>query len=249
MPNTPLNTPSPGDHGSDAPSMELMYHSAELAANATAQQLEEFRGLTITINELEQRRRLGAITLRAARPFVCDAQRRMGQILENTERATGVRLNGKDSLGGTRVVPPTDAPTLADLGISKKLSVRSKLLAKLPDEMYEAVRNSTKTFSQAQKEYRLLVRGATPCEEDAHTFQRQQRAIMSTNLAIAKLSSRMKHLLHFPLGSTQNKQQLRQSRQLLALLRARLVTLLGHVDEALLHLDGSATTNSEHHAA
>jgi len=241
MTATSLSTPSPGDHGSDAPSIELMHHSAELAANATAQQLEEFRGLTITIIELEQRRRLGATTLRAARPFVCDAQRRMGQILEDTERATGVRLDGKDSLGGTRVVPPTDAPTLADLGISKKLSVRAKLLAKLPDEMYEAVRNSTKTFSQAQRDYRLLASGATPSEADTHILQRQERAVKSTNIAIAKLFAKMKYLMTFLPGTThQNRQQLRQSRQSLVLLRARLDTLRKHVNEALLHIETSS---------
>ena len=60
------------------------------------------------------------------------AERRMGELLRETERAQGVRLDGgtKGKTGGNVVVPPVIAPTLAELGITKNFA-RVELVLKL----------------------------------------------------------------------------------------------------------------------
>ena len=52
------------------------------------------------------------------------------EMLKETERALGVRLDGRDRLGSTRMAPPkTDAPSLSDLGVSRK---EFRVLASVP---------------------------------------------------------------------------------------------------------------------
>lgn len=50
------------------------------------------------------------------------------------------QLDGRDSSGGYRALPPEneDCPTLAEVGISKRQSVRAQALASLPQEDFEA---------------------------------------------------------------------------------------------------------------
>jgi len=60
-----------------------------------------------------------------------EVQRKIGQMLLATERAKGVRLDGKTkgNIGGNVVLPPKNEPTLATLGISKRESVEAQMLA------------------------------------------------------------------------------------------------------------------------
>ena len=62
------------------------------------------------------------------------AEHRCGELLRDMEKAKGVRMAGRNTVGGHAVVPPTDAPTLADQGISKQQSSRWQKLASVPRE-------------------------------------------------------------------------------------------------------------------
>jgi len=55
-------------------------------------------------------------------------------MLKETELSKGALLNGKNDFGGYIVQPPTKAPTLEELGISKIQSFRWQLEAEVPDE-------------------------------------------------------------------------------------------------------------------
>ena len=59
-------------------------------------------------------------------------------MLEATELNKGVRMAGKDNIGGYIVEPPKDLPTLDDLDTTKKESHRVQLISFLPDDMFEA---------------------------------------------------------------------------------------------------------------
>jgi len=54
--------------------------------------------------------------------IILEAERRLGQMLKTMEKNKGVRLSGRDNLGGIKLEPPTETPTLRELGIDKKTS-------------------------------------------------------------------------------------------------------------------------------
>ena len=58
------------------------------------------------------------------------AERRLGELLRDTERAKGTAGAGRPKIGSHRVLPPKREPTLADLGITKNESSRSQAMAK-----------------------------------------------------------------------------------------------------------------------
>lgn len=95
--------------------------------------------------------RLGDEAERYAREIKCDAKRKLGEMLRSSERAKGTRVKG-GTTGGPVVEPPAnDAPTLADLGISKKLSAESQVLASLPEEQYQEVKRKKTERKPAPK--------------------------------------------------------------------------------------------------
>ena len=65
------------------------------------------------------------------------AERKAGQMLAVMPKNEGGRMNGRDSLGGNIVLPPSDAPTLDDLDISKMESYRWQLEAEVPEDRFE----------------------------------------------------------------------------------------------------------------
>ena len=70
-----------------------------------------------------------------------EAERKMGQMLQETERAKG------DLKRGPVVTTRNhgDTPTLAALGLSKRESAEAQMLAELPAEDFEKVRTGKKT--------------------------------------------------------------------------------------------------------
>lgn len=72
------------------------------------------------------------------------AERRLGQLIaeqkETVGLATGVRMAGRDTFGGAVVEPPTESrPTLADIGVDKKLSAHSQKVAAIPEAEFEGI--------------------------------------------------------------------------------------------------------------
>jgi hypothetical protein len=72
------------------------------------------------------------------------AERRLGEMIRQQKETVGLNrgtagtMRGKDESGGAVVEPPEDTrPTLADVGISKRLSSRSQAIAAIPSEEFE----------------------------------------------------------------------------------------------------------------
>lgn len=65
-----------------------------------------------------------------------DAERMLGQYLQAQPKAVG----GNPSLTGTQPVPVDEPPTLAELGISKKLSAEAQRWASIPDDTFARVK-------------------------------------------------------------------------------------------------------------
>jgi hypothetical protein len=61
----------------------------------------------------------------------------MGELLAETERNPGTRPNTED--GGHMMLPPSDKPTLAELGLTKRESSQAQKLAELPEEKFLTV--------------------------------------------------------------------------------------------------------------
>lgn len=79
------------------------------------------------------------------------AERKMGQMLKETPRASGGQPYRK-STGAER--EPVE-PTLSEIGLTKKESSRAQMLASLPEEKFEEVRTGQKPLLAVKREIRL----------------------------------------------------------------------------------------------
>lgn len=96
-------------------------------------------------------------TIQYAVELKLDAERKLGEILRDTPKATGAAGIGKPE----SAVPDeyrTQAATLADLGITKKTSAQAQKLAALPGETFEAIKAGKKTLTQAVREVKETAR-------------------------------------------------------------------------------------------
>lgn len=137
-----------------------------LAEADTIQKAKELKGLALTASEWAKRKNMGEDAILHCRSYALEAERKMGQMLAETERAKGTKcqLHGKDASGGARVLPPEirrpaaglsnsdalkNAPTLADLGISKRESAEAQKLAAIPASRFDALKAGETTKKQA----------------------------------------------------------------------------------------------------
>ena len=112
----------------------------------TIQKAKELKDLALTAADWAQRKGMGEEAIRYAKSYALEAERKMGQMLKETERAKGTRL------GGNVVLPPDDTPTLADLGLTKRDSVEAQTLAELSDDNFEAIKSGEKTRTEIKRE-------------------------------------------------------------------------------------------------
>jgi len=67
------------------------------------------------------------------------AERKLGELLAETEKNKGTQGRIQEHIaGGDIVQPPDDTPTLTDLGVEKHQSSRWQTVASLPEEDFEA---------------------------------------------------------------------------------------------------------------
>ncbi|MBI4024224.1 MAG: hypothetical protein HY360_04530, partial [Verrucomicrobia bacterium] len=130
--------------------------SVETAAD-TIQKAKEHRDMAIIAGEWAKRKGMGEEAIQHCRSYAFEAERKIGEMLAQTERAKGSmgQLKGKDSSGGISMLPPeNNAPTLADFGLTKRESAEAQKLAAMPQDVFESVRDGEVTFSAAMKELR-----------------------------------------------------------------------------------------------
>ena len=89
---------------------------------------KELKSLALTAAEWAKRKNMGEEAIQHCRSYALEAERKMGQMLKETERAKGVRLDGKQKgkIGGNVVLPPIEQPTLATLGPTGGKAIRHK---------------------------------------------------------------------------------------------------------------------------
>jgi hypothetical protein len=93
------------------------------------------------------RQHLGEETEALAVAVKVEAVRELGAVLKVTPKATG--LAGQFT-GGIQAAPPVkDAPTYAELGLSKKEAAFAQKLAELPEAEFQRVRNGTVSAANA----------------------------------------------------------------------------------------------------
>jgi N6-adenosine-specific RNA methylase IME4 len=143
-------------------SLVIFTKAAQMLAEATTiQKAKELKLLALTAAEWAKRKGMGEEAVQHARAYALWAERRMGELLIETERAKGTAGKligpgrGKKN-GATKRAPPFSdtAPTLADLGVSKKESAAAQNLAALPMNVFEEVVSGKKTRTAARREMR-----------------------------------------------------------------------------------------------
>jgi len=87
----------------------------------------------------------GKEAIQYATGYALEAERQMGLLLLATKRAKG----GNPRLTGTPAAPVSGAaPTLADLGVTKKESAHARKLALLPSVEFDAIKAGKKVMVQ-----------------------------------------------------------------------------------------------------
>ena len=93
--------------------------SLMLAEANTIQKAQELKNLALTAADWAKHKGLGNAAIQHCRSYALEAERKMGEMLEATERANAAR--DKKKAESPDVTPP---PTLADLGLSKRQDLK-----------------------------------------------------------------------------------------------------------------------------
>lgn len=125
--------------------------SLMLAKADTIQKAKELKDLAIVAGEWAKRKGMGEKAILYARSYALEAERRMGEILRETERATAGRPC-LDKLISAAVVLIN--PTLSALGVTRKESSAAQQMAAMPRETFEAILSGRVTRQEAKREAR-----------------------------------------------------------------------------------------------
>ena len=122
-----------------------------LAEAQTIQQTKKIMDVAAAAEIYARRQKLGDEAMDVAASIKVEALRKLGEMLRAAPKAKGAKTVGGDKRsGGTISAPPEDdAPTLADLGLTKKESAVAQKLADLSPEQFEQVRDGHVTVSKA----------------------------------------------------------------------------------------------------
>ena len=134
-------------------SVAIFTKASQMLAEAdTIQKAKELKDLALTAADWAKRKGMGEEAIRYARSYALEAERKMGQMLAETERAKGTQLAGRD-IGGHVVLPPkNNAPTLSELGLTKRDSADAQKLAELTQETFDEVKQGKKSLTQVRRE-------------------------------------------------------------------------------------------------
>ena len=116
---------------SETNSLTIFTKAALMLAEAdTIQKAKELKDLAITAAEWAKCKKMGSDAIEFAQSYGRRAEIRLGELLLDTERAKGTAGTGRPTLGGHKALPPkSDAPTLAELGITKNESAEAQVIA------------------------------------------------------------------------------------------------------------------------
>ena len=136
-------------------SVAIFTKAAQMLAEAdTIQKTKELKDLALTARDWAIRKGLGEDAVRHAQNYALRAERKMGEMLKDTERARPAM--GSKIIGNKRVpMKEKERPTLAELGLSKRESSRAQLIADLPEDAFEEIENGNITAHEAIKKVKI----------------------------------------------------------------------------------------------
>jgi ParB family chromosome partitioning protein len=116
-----------------------------LAEADTIQKAKELKSLALTAAEWAKRKNMGEDAIGHCRSYALEAERKMGEMLRQTERAKGELKRGPVVTARNH----GETPTLESLGLTKRESTEAQKLAALPADRFDALKNGTTTKKQA----------------------------------------------------------------------------------------------------
>lgn len=129
--------------------------SMMLAEADTIQKTKDLKDKFITVKEWAIRKGAGKEAITTAISWSLEAERKLGGMLAEMEKARGTRTVGGDKRsGGTVVLPPEQSPTLKSLGVTKRESAEAQMIHSLPVKTFESVKLGQKTRAQLKREIR-----------------------------------------------------------------------------------------------
>jgi hypothetical protein len=128
---------------SDSVVISMMRANSALAGAVTVSQTKKIMDVAHAAEIYAKRQKLSDEAVNQATSVKVEAMRKLGEILQATPRNTAF-------LGGTKKVPTrTQAPTLDELGLTKKESAVAQKLASLSEKAFEQVRDGSVTIAKA----------------------------------------------------------------------------------------------------
>lgn len=157
-------------------SLVLFERGAVLLSQATTlQKAKELKDLSLTAAEWARRKGAGEDAIQYCRAYALEAERKIGEMLAETERARGAAAPKSNA-----VHPGNRVETLAELGITKKESANAQKLAALPVETFQEVKAGKKSRAKAIAETKSAKpkpkREPEPQPEDEPDFQAELAA-------------------------------------------------------------------------
>jgi len=154
-------------------SLAIISRASEMLAKAnTIQEIKEFKDLALTAADWAKRKGLGKETVQRAQSYALLAERKLGEMLKETERAKGGNPNLPTGTPGEPV-----EPTLSDLGLTKRESSEAQVLADLPEDDFQEVKEGRKSKKAAVNEARRNKRRTESKEAPALPGDKQYRII------------------------------------------------------------------------
>ncbi|MFH0871665.1 MAG: MT-A70 family methyltransferase [bacterium] len=140
---------------SDETSLAILSRAAQMLERAsTIQEAHELKGKFLVAAEWANQMHLGSEAVQKARAYALRAERKMGEMLRETERAKGTDVAGRKNIDGDRQLPSNPPPTLSDLGLTKRESAEAQRLAAIPEPLFEEVASGAKSIAAVQREIR-----------------------------------------------------------------------------------------------
>lgn len=140
----------------DAVIVKLDGATRMLAEAKTMQQAKQIMDMADAARVYAKRQKLGEEAVSYANSIKIEAMRRLGEMWAQSPKNNGARAGGKKLSSRGPLSEPRDiTPTLADLGLSKKIASVSQRLAKLPKREFEQVRDGIVGMAEALRQARV----------------------------------------------------------------------------------------------
>lgn len=135
---------------SDSVIVSMMRANSALAGAVTVSQTKKIMDVARAAEIYAKRQHLSDEAIGQATSVKVEAMRKLGEILLAAPKATGARgLSGGGTRGSKKEPRVNEAPTLDELGLTKKESSVAQKIAALPEKSFEQVRAGSLTISKA----------------------------------------------------------------------------------------------------